>query len=39
MLMHYFSFSGGPDADTIKSALGHITLNLCFCIRCELRVT
>jgi hypothetical protein len=27
---HYFSCSGGPNAVSIKSALGHITLNLCF---------
>jgi hypothetical protein len=31
--MHYFSCSGGPSAVYIKSALGHDTLNLCFCIQ------
>jgi hypothetical protein len=28
--MHYFRYSGGPDAVSIKNALGHVTLNLCF---------
>jgi hypothetical protein len=27
---HYFSCSGGPNAVCIKSALGHVTLNLHF---------
>jgi hypothetical protein len=31
--MHYFPCSGGPSAVSMKSSLGHITLNLCFCIR------
>jgi hypothetical protein len=30
MLRHYFSCSGGPSAVFIKSALGHVTPNLCF---------
>jgi hypothetical protein len=38
-LMYYFLCSGGPVVDPIKSVLGHITMNLCFCIRCSLRVT
>jgi hypothetical protein len=37
--MHYFSCSGGPSAVSIKIASGHITPNLCFCIRWYLRVT
>jgi hypothetical protein len=31
--MHYFSFSGGTGIDSTKTALGHVTLNLCFYIR------
>jgi hypothetical protein len=27
-----FSCSGGPDVVSIKSALGYVTLNFCFCI-------
>jgi hypothetical protein len=40
---HYFSCSGGPSTDYLKSASRHITLNLCFCIcwiygsRCAFR--
>jgi hypothetical protein len=33
----YFSYSGGPRAVSIKSAPGHATLNLCFCILWDLR--
>jgi hypothetical protein len=29
-LTHYFSCSGGPDADSTESTLGHVTLNLFF---------
>jgi hypothetical protein len=36
---HYFSRSGGPGAVSIKSASGHLTLNLCFCIHWDLWVT
>jgi hypothetical protein len=30
MLTHYFSCSGGPDADPTKSVMRHILLNFCF---------
>jgi hypothetical protein len=36
---HYFSCSGGPSADPIKSVRGHVMPKFCFCIRCDLRVT
>jgi hypothetical protein len=36
---HYFPCSGGPGLDPIKSTPRHITPNLCFCIRCDIRVT
>jgi hypothetical protein len=32
ILTHYFSCSGGPSADAIKSAMGHVSLNFYFCI-------
>jgi hypothetical protein len=28
--LHYFSCSGGTGSYSTKSALGHVTLNLCF---------
>jgi hypothetical protein len=34
-----FFMLSGTGVDLIKSALGHITLNLCFCIRWDLWVT
>jgi hypothetical protein len=39
MSMNYFSSSGVPSAVSIKSALGHITANLCFSILWDLRIT
>jgi hypothetical protein len=36
---HYFSCSGGPGAVSIKSALAHIKLDVCFCIWWDLHVT
>jgi hypothetical protein len=36
MAMHYFSCSCGHGADCIKSALGHVTSNLCFYIWWDL---
>jgi hypothetical protein len=39
MLMHYFSCSGGTGTDSTNSAPGHVTPNLCFCIRWDLQVT
>jgi hypothetical protein len=39
MLTHYFSYSDGTSTDCTKSAPGHITSNLCFCIRCDMRIT
>jgi hypothetical protein len=37
--MHYFACSGGPSAVTLKSAPRYVMMKLCFCIRCDLRVT
>jgi hypothetical protein len=37
MLTHYFSCSGGPGAIFIKSSMGHVMSNLCFCIRWDLQ--
>jgi hypothetical protein len=37
--MHYFLGSGGPNAVSIENASGHVTPNLCFCIRWDRRVT
>jgi hypothetical protein len=38
MSTHWFSCSGGPGADSTKSALEHVTTNMCFCIRWDLWV-
>jgi hypothetical protein len=35
---HYLSCLGGPVADLTKTVLRHVTLNLCFCIQCDLWV-
>jgi hypothetical protein len=39
MSKHYISCLGGPGVVRVKNALGHITSNMCFCIRWDLRVT
>jgi hypothetical protein len=38
-LIHYFSCSGGSDADPLKSVSRHVTQNLCFCILCDMWIT
>jgi hypothetical protein len=38
-LPHYFSCSGGTGTDSTKSASGHVTPNLCFCLRWDPWVT
>jgi hypothetical protein len=39
MSTHYFSCSVGTGSDSIKSSMGHIMANMCFCILWDLRVT
>jgi hypothetical protein len=39
MSTHYFSCSFVPGADHTKTTLGHVTPNLCFCIRWDLLAT
>jgi hypothetical protein len=36
---HNFSCSGEPATVSTKCTLGHVTPNLCLCIRCNLQVT
>jgi hypothetical protein len=36
MSMHYFSCSAGTGRDSTKCTLGHVTPNLCLCIRWDL---
>jgi hypothetical protein len=38
MSMHYLSCSGGTGMDSIKSAMGQVTPNFCFCIWSDLWV-
>jgi hypothetical protein len=39
MSTHYFSCSGRSSTDYRKNMQGHVTSNLCFCIRWDMRVT
>jgi hypothetical protein len=39
MSTHYFSCSGGTGTDSTKSSPGHVTPDVCFCIRMDPRVT
>jgi hypothetical protein len=34
-----FFYSGGPGVVSIKSVMGHVKQNICFCIQWHLRVT
>jgi hypothetical protein len=37
--MRYFACLGGTGTNSRKSTMGHVTPNLCFCIRWDMRVT
>jgi hypothetical protein len=39
MSTHYFLILGGPGAVSIKSMLGHVTSNFCFCSLLDLQVS
>jgi hypothetical protein len=34
-----FSCSGGMSKDSTKNVMGHVKMNLCFCIQCDMQVT